>query len=676
MFGFGRKKRTIEAEITADNSKLKKGLKQSQKELGSFQRNVKNIGTSIVAYFAFDQIVSGFKSIINSASDAQETLSKFETVFKHINNAANDSAEELSNSYGLSDKAAQELLGNTGDLLTGFGFSQKAALDLSTSVNKLAVDLASFTNYSGGATGASQALTKALLGERESVKSLGISILEEDVKKQVAINTAKGLIFETERQAKAYATLDLAIKQSQNAVGDYGRTSESFANQQRELGASIEDISVTIGSIFVPALSKGAGELSEYIDNTNEFLQDVLTEGNMSKIEKWARILGGGLVGTFTGGRFGAGITGAISQDAFDTTAPQRWAEEFIAGIDAITDKEERRKQIINEIIGLQNKSRELYKSESEEHQRIGALMAKQATIMQSNFETYVNLKDEQVAADKAAAEAAIEEQKKVAAAEAKAEAERREALGIEGRLMEDIKLADAEAIAANSIAEKKRWTERKLQLEQELKLLRERISLEMGGAEADQRGLTGITPMPSLGAPAISPQGVPELVTGLEQVQTQAESTTESFINMQQAGVNAAYAIGSALGEMVGESDRTTREILSNLLKQITAMLMQSMMASLPFPANIAAAAGAGLISQGLFSQIPGYADGTNYHTGGLAIVGERGPELVNLPRGSSVYTNQESMGMMGGKVEFEIRGDRLFGVLRNYGNRINNNT
>ena len=32
------------------------------------------------------------------------------------------------------------------------------------------------------------------------------------------------------------------------------------------------------------------------------------------------------------------------------------------------------------------------------------------------------------------------------------------------------------------------------------------------------------------------------------------------------------------------------------------------------------------------------GYANGTQYHTGGLALVGERGPELVNLPRGSSV--------------------------------------
>ena len=40
----------------------------------------------------------------------------------------------------------------------------------------------------------------------------------------------------------------------------------------------------------------------------------------------------------------------------------------------------------------------------------------------------------------------------------------------------------------------------------------------------------------------------------------------------------------------------------------------------------------------------IPQYATGTKFHPGGLAIVGERGPELVNLPRGSKVDTASET--------------------------------
>jgi phage-related protein len=42
--------------------------------------------------------------------------------------------------------------------------------------------------------------------------------------------------------------------------------------------------------------------------------------------------------------------------------------------------------------------------------------------------------------------------------------------------------------------------------------------------------------------------------------------------------------------------------------------------------------------------------ARGTNNWRGGLAVVGEEGPELVNLPRGSQVMSHRQSMGAMRG--------------------------
>jgi len=46
----------------------------------------------------------------------------------------------------------------------------------------------------------------------------------------------------------------------------------------------------------------------------------------------------------------------------------------------------------------------------------------------------------------------------------------------------------------------------------------------------------------------------------------------------------------------------------------------------------------------------VPAYANGTNFHPGGLALVGERGPELVSMPRGSRVMPNHQ---LGGSKVE-----------------------
>ena len=44
----------------------------------------------------------------------------------------------------------------------------------------------------------------------------------------------------------------------------------------------------------------------------------------------------------------------------------------------------------------------------------------------------------------------------------------------------------------------------------------------------------------------------------------------------------------------------------------------------------------------------IPGFAEGVRNFEGGWAMVGEQGPELVNLPKGSDVFSNGDSMGML----------------------------
>lgn len=57
-----------------------------------------------------------------------------------------------------------------------------------------------------------------------------------------------------------------------------------------------------------------------------------------------------------------------------------------------------------------------------------------------------------------------------------------------------------------------------------------------------------------------------------------------------------------------------------------------------------------------------PGFAVGTRYAPGGMALVGERGPEMINLPRGSQVIPaaqTSQMMGGIGGAIE-------VFGMLR----------
>ena len=280
---------TLKAFITADNSGLITATRQSTTaiqrmstnigaSLATTGRAIQGFGRSLTIGLTLPIAVAG-ASMISLASDAEEAASKFGTVFRDVRQEANAAAQEMVTSFGLSNLQAQELLGTTGDLLTGFGFTGEAALDLSTQVNQLAVDLASFTNVEGGVERASQALTSALLGEREAVKSLGIAILDADVQAKVAENTANGLTFATRRQAMAYATLQIALDQSKNAQGDFARTQESVTNQARILRARLSDLAVHLGSLLLPLVNIIIGRILELVAKFQAL--DVQTQANI-----------------------------------------------------------------------------------------------------------------------------------------------------------------------------------------------------------------------------------------------------------------------------------------------------------------------------------------------------------------------------------------------------------
>jgi len=344
---------TISIRFNADLKQFSSQMQNAQKKMRRYGDQMQRVGSGLTLGVTLPVLGLG-AATVKAASDAEETASKFQTVFRDISKAAQESADNLRNSYGLSSRASQELLGDTGDLLTGFGFSQEAALDLSTEVNKLAVDLASFTNYSGGAKGASEAITKALLGERESVKSLGISILEADVKGRILKNTQEGLTFESNRQAKAFATLQLAQEQSKNAIGDYARTNKSFANQMRLVKARVEDVAVQFGEILLPYVTKlaqAAGGLIEKFSNLSPATKKLIVV-----VAGLAAAIGPVLV---TLGFLVSNIIPALAAGFTALTGPIGLVIAAIAGIGVVIYKNWDR--IKKELVSLRNYFTDLY---------------------------------------------------------------------------------------------------------------------------------------------------------------------------------------------------------------------------------------------------------------------------------------------------------------------------
>tara|TARA_R100001594_G_scaffold35736_1_gene65260 strand:+ start:3311 stop:5086 length:1776 start_codon:yes stop_codon:yes gene_type:complete len=277
----------------ADLRGFDRAMKKAQKNIKKFGTKMGAIGKDLTTKVTLPIVGLGVAAV-KMASDFEETDSKFKTVFSSIEDQAESTAQTFRESFGLSEQSAKELLSSTGDLLVGFGFTEESALGLSTQVNELAVDLASFTNFSGGAKGASEALTKALLGERESIKSLGIAITETDLKK---FAEDQGLVWkELDRVAKANLTFQLAMQQSSKAVGDFDRTQFSLANQTRQLHENLKDLGVEFGTILIPL----AQELVSSLRQLSAFLIGLSDEAkqNIVTFLKWAAIMGPFLVVT------------------------------------------------------------------------------------------------------------------------------------------------------------------------------------------------------------------------------------------------------------------------------------------------------------------------------------------------------------------------------------------
>ena len=147
----------------------------------------------------------------------------------------------------------------------------------------------------------------------------------------------------------------------------------------------------------------------------------------------------------------------------------------------------------------------------------------------------------------------------------------------------------------------------------------------------------------------------------------------SESLVQTAADGSSSLKAFATAA---VGAAAKIIRaQIQEAVAGSITTALARS---GIPFPFNIAAGAAAGAAASGLFNKllsavkVPGFARGTQYAPGGMALVGEQGPELINLPRGSTVTSNNRTnqlLDSMGGggtlQGEFTVRGTDLVLVL-----------
>jgi len=264
--GFKGVKRGI-AGIAASFTKMAKTAGVSKLVAGA---SIAAVGAAVTA--------AAYKSI-GAASDMEEALNKFNVVFGDNSEEVRKWGDDFAGTMGRSKLQIAEFMAGTQDLLVPMGFEPGAATEMSKQITGLSVDLASFNNLQDA--NVLNDIQAALTGSGEVMKKYGV-IVNETAVKQELLNQGIDKNNATEQQ-KAQARMNIIMRGTTAAQGDAERSAGSFANQNKRLWATVNDVSVTIGNLFLPAATKVvslAGDviswIGKWLDKNKELYDSVV----------------------------------------------------------------------------------------------------------------------------------------------------------------------------------------------------------------------------------------------------------------------------------------------------------------------------------------------------------------------------------------------------------------
>lgn len=208
------------------------------------------------------QAIFGFFSdAITGASDLEETLSKSSVIFGANAGMIESWGDTAATTVGLSKEAAVAAAASFGDMFTQIGFTGDAAAQMSKDVVQAAADLGSFSNLD--TADVADRISAAFRGEYDSLQAVIPNINAARVESEALAMTGKDTAASLTAQEKAAAVLAIVQKDGARAMGDFERTSDGAANRQKILTAEMENQTTRLGSALLPAWTNFLGLLND-----------------------------------------------------------------------------------------------------------------------------------------------------------------------------------------------------------------------------------------------------------------------------------------------------------------------------------------------------------------------------------------------------------------------------
>jgi hypothetical protein len=269
-------------------------LGRTEDKLAKISNQLTSFGTGLLAGSAVAAV--GLSKLATAASDYGEAVNKATVILGGESvKQLEDFAGAASKTAGISKTAALDAAAGFGALGKQAGLTGEPLAKFSTDLVQLAGDLASFNNTTVDES--LQALKSGLQGESEPLKRFNIFLNDAALKQELFALTGEKVSGTLTTQQKIVAANSLIFKQASDATGDFERTSDSLANQQRTLQADFENLKTEIGQGLVPTFSTIVGAIGGVVGAFGTLPTGVQTGiGSLAGIATVA----GGVVGAFS----------------------------------------------------------------------------------------------------------------------------------------------------------------------------------------------------------------------------------------------------------------------------------------------------------------------------------------------------------------------------------------
>ena len=256
-----------------------KGINAAQKAFKGLGSSLPLVGAAIAGAVTGVGVLA-YKSV-QAASDLQEALSKNRVVFGAISVEVSAFAREANRAFGISETAALKAAGTFAVFGKSAGLAGKDLQTFATDFVALSADMASFSNTT--VDEAINAIGSALRGEAEPLRKYGVLLNDATLK---AAATELGIYRGTAAltaQQKVLAAQKVIYEQTTDAQGDFARTSDGLANQQKILSATLENVKTNIGQALLPVFVKFVRFLNDNVTPVIERVARVLGEDGIVK---------------------------------------------------------------------------------------------------------------------------------------------------------------------------------------------------------------------------------------------------------------------------------------------------------------------------------------------------------------------------------------------------------